>query len=395
MVWFRAPRKLRIAYVTPTFPPYRGGMGNVAYHNGVQLARRGHEIHVFTPQLPWASDTGPLGLPVRRLSPALRLRHASLTPGLLVRLRGYDLVHVHCPFVFGAEVAWLACQIRSIPFVVTYHQDLVFSGALATAAGAYQWLEERLVLRSARWVAATTDDYARHSRLKHLPPDHVVVLPNGVDTDSFRPGLDASPFRRRYGLGNDDHVIVFVGALDRAHYFKGVSVLLDAVARLPTVRLVVVGDGDLRADYQHAAAVANVEHRVQFVGAIADAELPYHYALADVVVLPSTTRGEAFGLVLIEAMASGIPVIATTLPGVRVVVDHGTNGLLVPPGDAVALAEAIAELMSDATRRRRMGHEGRRKAETLYEWRLRGPDLERLYLRALDGNRSRSASLRG
>jgi glycosyltransferase involved in cell wall biosynthesis len=113
--------------------------------------------------------------------------------------------------------------------------------------------------------------------------------------------------------------------------------------------------------------------------------LPLHYALSDVVVLPSTTRGEAFGLVLLEAMASGIPVVASHLPGVRAVVDHGRNGLLVPPGDSSALAAAIADLLGDPARRVRMGHDGRRKVESVYDWRLLASQLEQLYLRALDG----------
>jgi glycosyltransferase involved in cell wall biosynthesis len=380
----RSQRSLRIAYVTPTFPPYRAGMGNVAYQHGLHVARLGHRVDVLTPRLPWARDAECLGLPVTRLFPLLRVRQASFTPTLVSRLRGYDLVHLHCPFVFGAQLVWLAHALWKTPYVVTYHQDLVLPGMLRPAAHTYRYLE-RLVLRRARWVAATTDDYAQHSDLHDFPRDRLTEMPNGVDIETFRPGLDAGELRRRYRLHERDRIVLFVGALDRAHYFKGVPLLLTAVARLSDIRLLIVGEGDLRRSYEQAAAAAGLNGRVRFVGAVSDRELPLHYALSDVVVLPSTTRGEAFGLVLLEAMASGIPVVASHLPGVRAVVDHGRNGLLVPPGDSSALAAAIADLLGDPARRVRMGHDGRRKVESVYDWRLLASQLEQLYLRALDG----------
>src|SRR5262249_59935029 len=97
--------------------------------------------------------------------------------------------------------------------------------------------------------------------------------------------------RRRYGLNGSEPVVLFVGALDRAHYFKGISVLLAAMATLPDARLVVIGDGDLRGSYEREAQAAGLASRVRFAGRVSTDALPLHYAMADVCVLPSTTRG--------------------------------------------------------------------------------------------------------
>ncbi|MBI2888053.1 MAG: glycosyltransferase family 4 protein [Chloroflexi bacterium] len=382
---------LRIAHVTATFPPYRGGTGAVAYQNAFQLALLGHDVHVFTAAGPPDGGLGPdgetddpPGVTVRRLQPRIRFGNAPLLRGLAPALRPFDLVHLHYPFYFGGEQVWWASARYGVPYVATYHQDVVLPWPLSWLAEAHHRLAGEGVLRSARLVLATTLDYAARSRLASLPPQLVQELPNSVDTQIFRPGLDARGLRQSLAVGEEQPVALFVGALDRAHYFKGVPVLLQALSSLPGAALVVVGDGDLRPRYQQAAQEAGLGARVRFVGPVVPTELPLYYALADVAVLPSTTRGEAFGVVLIEAMACGTPVVASDLPGVQAVVDHGLNGYLAPPGNAAALAARLRGLLADPALRARMGESGRRKAEARYDARQVGARLEEVYRKALE-----------
>ena len=216
---------------------------------------------------------------------------------------------------------------------------------------------------------------------------NVVALPNGVDTLRFYPAPAANDFRAAHGISDGERVILFVGSLDSAHYFKGVDVLLHAFALLrdPPARLLIIGRGDLRPQYQAQAATLGIKDRVCFDDAVTDAELPAHYRLADVLVLPSTTRGEAFGVVLLEAMAGAAPVIASDLPGVRSVVTRTGGGLLTPPGDAKALAAALRLLLTDERLRRDMGQRGRAGVARLYAWPKVIDELEALYRRALAG----------
>lgn len=382
---------MKIAHVTATFPPYAGGTGNVCYYNALLLARMGHAVTVFTANRGEPGDY-PAPLDVRRLRAVVRVGNAPLMPGLLAQLRRYDLIHVHYPFIFGQEMIYLLSLLRHLPYVVTYHQDLILQGMKGRAVLLHERLLGQRILRRARRVMFTSLDYARASRVSHLleqAPDRIAELPNGVDPDRFRPGQDVSALAGQYGIKETDEVVLFVGGLDTPHYFKGVDVLLRAVALLdnPDVKLLVVGDGDLRPAYERQAAALNLQAQVRFCGRVSDEMLPLHYALCDIHVLPSTTMGEAFGVVLLEAMASARPVIASALPGVRSVVDDGQNGYLARPGDAGELAAKLRLLLDDPDGRRAMGQCGRMKAETRYAWGQIARQLETIYMEVLTDDR--------
>ncbi len=376
-------RSLRIAHVSATFPPYRGGTGNVCAQNAYQLAERGHCVTVFSAAMagqPAYEQRD--GITIRRLRPLVRLGNAPLLPGLVTALRGFDLIHLHYPFI-GGEGAALAALLAHTPLLITYHQDVLLHGALGLVEQALRHSVGRAALRSAQRVLFTSADYGQHSHSSELLrgcAERVGELPNGVDTQRFSPQTSPSGLRARYGIDLSEQVILLVAGLDRAHYFKGVHVLLAALARLgPTLRGLIVGDGDLRAAYMREAQRLGLGQRVIFTGRVDDAALPGYYQAADLTVLPSTTMGEAFGLVLLESLACATPVIASDLPGVRTVVASGRDGLLVPPGDAAALGSAIGDLLADDGRRQLMGRHGRERVVHQYDWAVIGARLEAIY----------------
>jgi phosphatidylinositol alpha-1,6-mannosyltransferase len=210
-------------------------------------------------------------------------------------------------------------------------------------------------------------------------PERVVEQANGVDVNRFHPGLDGARVRAHIGVSDRVVVVGYLGAMDRAHAFKGVPTLLDALAAVQEpVHLLAVGGGDLQPEYCGRARKLGLQ--TSWTGSVSAEELPSHIAAMDLLVLPSVGFGaESFGIVLIEAMAAGKPVIATSLPGVRRVVDDGQNGLLVPPDDASALAAAITRLAADSELRRRLGTAGRAKVEARYDWRELAAQLEAHY----------------
>src|SRR5262249_42463193 len=163
---------------------------------------------------------------------------------------------------------------------------------------------------------------------------------NGVDACYFSPAEPTSDIRFRHAIPLHAKVLLFVAALDRAHHFKGLNILLQALHALPAhVRLLVLGDGDLRQTYERQATLLGLAERVIFAGAIDHKETPPFFRSADLTVLPSSPP-ESFGLVLIESLACGTPVVASDIPGVRTVVSHGVDGLLVKPNNPTALAQA-------------------------------------------------------
>jgi glycosyltransferase involved in cell wall biosynthesis len=381
---------MNIAHVSSTFPPYYGGTGAVCFHNALGAARAGHTVHVFTARTSARKSwQPPQGLCVHELHAPVRIGNAPFLPGLL-SLGDVDLVHLHAPFPFGGELILLQRLLRKRPYVMTYHQDLIFDGLKEKLVKIHHQLIGQHILNQAAAILVTSLDYGRASRVGPLferAPDKIVEMPNGVDPARFNPEVDGGEVRRNAGLAAADRVVLFVGALDRPHYFKGVDVLLRALSRIPDehIKLVIVGDGDLRPVYMQLADELGVRHRAIFQGRVSDADLPGHYAMSELVVLPSVTMGEAFGIVLLEAMACATPVIASNLPGVRSVVDDGRTGLLVEPGDDVDLADKIQTLLDNTELRHQMAEAGFHKVKTTYAWDAIIPKLLTVYEDVLDG----------
>ncbi len=373
---------MRIAHVTATFPPYYSGTGVVCYHQALGLAQLGHAVTVLTADYSLGHADDPAEIAVHRLPALFRFGNAPLLPGLL-DLAPFDVVHLHYPFYFGSEMVFLKSLVSNLRYVVTYHQDVLFAGRLHFLDQLHHRLLGARVLSRASKVLVSSWDYAQASRIGWLVQTRsrvVGVLPNGVDTQRFHPGVDGSALRAR-NIKPGDRIVLFVGALDRAHYFKGISILLQALSRLQDrdIHLLVVGDGDLRPKYQLEAARWGLDEQITFCGRVSDEELPRYYACSDLLVLPSTTMGEAFGVVLLEAMACGKPVVASNLPGVRSVVNDGEDGLLAEPGDVGDLADKIRMLLDDKQRRCEMGQRGRSKVEATYAWSNIIPRLAQVY----------------
>lgn len=379
---------LRIAHVTATFPPYRGGTGTVCFHNARAVARRGHEVHVWTAALAGAPPSEQLdGVSVRRLRPLAQLGNAALLAGLLPALRPYDLIHLHAPFITGAELAAAAAALHGIPLVMSYHNDLIPTG---TWRDAVFWLATRTLRGIASGPAArilfVSQGHAASCDLREAAaaPGRCLVVPNGVDSRLFAPAGDPAALRQRLGLGGDGPLIGFVGALDLAHHYKGLHVLLEALAhpQLTGARLLVVGDGELRAGYERQAALLGLAGRVRFHGAVAQDELPPLYGACDLVAVPSLVP-ESFSLTMIEALACGVAVAVADGPGVRSVMNEGRDGLLVPAGDVRAWQAALALLLEHPELRRRMGAHGRAWVRERYDWAGIGARLESVYAEVL------------
>ncbi|MCP4536825.1 MAG: glycosyltransferase family 4 protein [Chloroflexi bacterium] len=373
---------MRIAHVTATFPPHYTGTGMVCYYNALGLAQLGHDISVFTADYPPGDFIYPEGINVHRLPVKFRVGNAPLLPGLL-GLKEFDIIHLHHPFIFGSELIWAVSKLHKIPYVITHHNDLIGYGLRRYLFDTYSAISTRLVFWGARKLAVVSCDHAAFSRLAslfHKRWDDTAEVPNGVDTELFQPGLDGKAMRRQCGISDDDLIILFVGPLDLAHHYRRVDLLFEAVRTVqkPNLHVLIAGDGDRADQYQNLAKKLGIDSRVHFLGKVAHRDLPGVYAAADVTILPSQLQ-ESFGLVLIEAMACGKPVIASDLPGVRLVVNDGEDGLLVKAGDVNDLVEKIQTLLSSPQRRREMGERGRAKVEEKYAWPKILPRLVQVY----------------
>jgi rhamnosyl/mannosyltransferase len=270
------------------------------------------------------------------------------------RLRG-DVVHLHFPYPPGDLAALLLPGHP--PLVVTYHSDIVRQRALLRLYGPLLGL----TLRRAARIIATSPNYVVSSPFLRRYAAKCDVIPLGIDADRFA-SADAeqvAALRARY----DGGLLLFVG---RLRYYKGLHILLDALRHVPA-QLLIVGSGPEQERLIAQAAQLGIAQRVHFLGDIPDADLPALYHMADVFVLPAHLRAEALGLAQIEALASGLPCVSTELgTGTSYANRHGETGLVVPPGDPAALAQAINALLADLDMRRRFGAAGQRRVAALF-----------------------------
>ena len=366
---------LRIAHLTATFPPYRGGAGNTAHRFAVEQAARGHEIEVFTAITPGAPP-GDGGAVVHRFEPRFAIGNAPLIPAL-ARLEGFDLIHLHYPFIFGSELTLLARlrkRRRKQALLVHYKNRLVGNGLRGALFEAYERTVGPALIHAADRVCVLSPDHADSvsylCRAGQRDPAKLIEMPNGVDADLFAPGEDRTGLRGGLGISKEAVVCAFVATLDRAHRFKRLDVAIEALAELGdgSVHIVVAGGGELVREFKALASARRVADRVHFLGAVPHAELPDVLRAADLFLL-TTEPPESFGIVLIEAMATGLPALATEYPGVRAVIVEGETGLLAPQGDPAAVAARLGELVAAGRGgRRRLGDAGRERALAEWNW---------------------------
>lgn len=368
-------KKINIAHVVCTYPPYRGGMGGVAYEYVERLRARGYNVHVFTIKDQEVEDDPRY---VHRIPGVIHIGNASVLPSLFHRLSGFSLVHLHYPFFGGAEPVIVRKAMRADQgLVMTYHMDAAAGGVKGALFQAHRRLLFPWLVNRVDRILVSSLDYAKHSALEELSvSDRVEEHPFGVELDRFFPG-DSSELREKYSISHSTPVILFVGGMDSAHAFKGIPELFQALHALRSYdwHAVLVGEGNLKESYKQQAKEMELDSRMTFAGNVSKEELPEHYRMADFHVFPSTKRAEAFGLVALEAAASGVPSIASDLPGVRTVVLDGDTGLLVPPGNVEKLQEAILLLLEQVDLRKKFGFSARVNAEHKYAW---DPLIDRL-----------------
>ena len=357
---------MKIALVSPYDFAHPGGVqsGHIAALER-QLTKMGHEVKVIAPSsgpIDYLGDRfiqigKPRSIPssgsVVRISISLRL--ASRIKEVLEREK-FDIVHLHEPFMI------MLCS------AVLRYSNSVNIGTFHAADGkpGYQWgwpigliiLKRRQRKLSGKIaVSKPAMNYAG----KYIPGEYEII-PNGVDTERFTP--DVAPMEQ-YCDGKQN--ILFLGRLEHR---KGLKYLLEAYRlvkkEIPNSRLIVVGPGTrLRKGYESFVQQNHLED-VVFVGYIPEEDKPRYFKTADVYCAPSTGH-ESQGIVLLEAMAVGTPIVASNLEGYAGVVTHGQEGLLVPPKNSAELAKALIFLLRDKSLRQKMGARGRITAEQ-YSW---------------------------
>jgi len=350
---------VKVLHISKFYPPVMGGIESVAFELTEGMNRLGHRADVLCAHTGRSThiDTGALGYTITRAGSFGKLLSTSLAPAMAWRARricdGYDVIHVQMPDPMAALALWFARPHAKI--VLHWQSDVVNQ---RRALKLYEPLQ-RWLLGRADAIIATTPPYAASSPWLKRWQHKIEIIPNGI---SDVPADDMTTRVERLRQQHPGKRLVF--SLGRMTYYKGFDVVIDAAAALPDDCMVLVGGGgELLETYRVQVAARGLSGKIAFLGRISDQDTLAHYVAADVFCLASTVRAEAFGVVLLEAMAMSKPLVTTDIPGSGVpwINVAGVTGLTVPVGDAAALAAAIELLLRNKDLAQRMGAAARQR----------------------------------
>lgn len=360
---------MRIGMVCPYSFDVPGGVQSHVLQLAEVMRARGHEVSVLAPASPNVSlpdyvVSAGRAIPIPYNGSVARLQFSPAVHGRVRKwlTQGeFDVLHLHEPN--APSLSMWALRVAEGPIVATFHTSTTKSLTLSVFQGVLRPWHEKIVGRIA------VSDVARRWQMEALGSD-AVEIPNGVDVDSL---AHAAPLD---GYPRPGKTVLFLGRYDEPR--KGISVLLDAlprvVERFSDVQLLIVGHGDEDELREQAGELMRY---IRFLGLVDDAGKAAAMRSADVYCAPNT-GGESFGVVLVEAMAAGTPVVASDLDAFRRVLRHGELGGLVPVGDAGALADALIEVLDDDGMRQRYVAAAS-EAVRRYDWSVVASQIMRVY----------------
>jgi phosphatidylinositol alpha-mannosyltransferase len=358
-------KRMNIGMVSPYDWDYPGGVNRHVANLSGHLRQRGHEVMVIAPGGRNGEGFHSVGGSFA-VSSNRSVAHLSFGPRVATHIKRllketpFDVLHLHEPLIPSASL--LALLYSRCANLASFHA--------AREKGSLGYRLSRPLLRplSGKLHMKAAVSPAAMGLVSRYFPGEYRILPNGVDVDVFTP---RGPFLE--DLDEDAYYLIFVG---RDEPRKGLDIMLEALPLVrekhPEIRLLVIG----------AAREAGAHEGVKWMGRLPDEAIPAGYRSARVMVSPAL-GGESFGIVLIEAMACGLPVVASDIPGYRAVIDDGVQGTLTPPGDPLALSRAIIGLVDDENKRKRMAGAALLKS-SLYSWERLVKTVEETYAETLE-----------
>jgi glycosyltransferase involved in cell wall biosynthesis len=354
---------MKIVQTPVRFYPAIGGVEKYVFDLSVQLVRIGHEITVVCANEPPSEECQVQGIQIKRLPYLFKIAGTNITPSLFFQLmkEDFEVIHTHFPTPWSAEISLICAKLRKKPCILTYHNDVEKPGFLGLITKFYNTFLLNLLLGKVDKILVTQPRYIHDSRFLTKHRKKISIITNGISNlpDASR------PIRKKTSL-------LFVGILDNYHRYKGVDYLIEAL-RLASrdcgdIHLDVVGKGELVIELQQLARHLNVDQYIRFWGYVDHQKLTELYQTSTVFVLPSIDLHEGFGIVLLEAMAHGLPVVTTQVVGISNEIIEHAAGIIVPPKNPFSIAEAVNTLLSDPWKAQQMGSNGQELVRRKYLW---------------------------
>jgi len=371
-------RRLRIALVSDVYYPHVGGIQEHIYHLGLEFKKMQHYVKVITGAS--GDNTAPSGVEVIRIGRIIQIpankSFSKLTIGYnignklyqLFKREQFDIVHVH-----GALVPFLPLLSHQLCRSVSVH---TFHAAFSKSNGyaIFKKLLSRYMKNIDGLIAVS--ETARDSIKRYFPNDYVII-PNGVDINRFNPKNRVLDKFRKYSP-----LILFVGRFEPR---KGLKFLFlsfnQLIKKIPNAGLVVVGEGRLK-DYYKGFLTKDADKNVFFEGKVSMELLPSYFTTCDIFCSPAYS-GESFGIILLESLASGTPVVASDIPGYNNVIKNGYNGILVSAKNPSAITDAVERIIKNNTLRKKLIDNGIASVKQ-YSWKVISKKVEEFYYRLME-----------
>ena len=367
----------RICLVTHFFPPHMGGIEKVSYEQSKRLTKSGYEIDVLTSKTKGQKKHPAKGIRVFAY-PSLKVAERFGVPYPILTIEAYkkfaqvikrcDLVHAHGHVYMSSYLAGKIAKKYKKPFIVTQHNTFIdYKSWLNTLEYLNDITIGKSVLKRADRILTVSKETMKYVLRLGADKAKTSVMYNGVDTNCFH-STKKGESRKKLGLPKNRKIIFSVR---RLVYKNGLDTLIESahlVARdNPDILFIVAGKGPSRKLIEDSIKELGIEDNIKLTGFVPDELLPLYYNAADYFVLPSAS-GEGLPLVLFEAMACGLPVIATTVGGTPEIIEHMKNGVLVPPRNPEAIADALSKLLVKEKLGKKIGEESKRNIQKRFSW---------------------------
>ena len=352
--------------------PLFGGVDIYVYNLTQTLSKLGIDIIIHTSRYPnyYPKRAKKGNIEIKRYLPIVFFLGFPIIPSLalnLIRNNNGEIIHGHVNSPLIVDSGIIGKKIGRKPFIVTYQAD-PFVSDLSTKFSFLGNIVYKPYLRilyntlkNADKIVVATSIYAKNSVILSKFKEKIVIIPNGINTDHFKPKKAKESIRKILGIEDGTKVVTFVGRLVR---YKGVEYLIKAVPsilnKIKDCQILVVGDGPLRSALEDQAKKLGISKRLKFLGTVSNSLLVQIYSISDLLVLPSTSSSEGFGLVLAEAMSCEVPVIASNVGGIPNVVKSHKTGLIIKPRNTLEIVNATLHLLENEKLRKRMGKMARK-----------------------------------
>jgi D-inositol-3-phosphate glycosyltransferase len=378
----------RICLVTHFFPPHMGGIEKVSYEQSIRLTKSGYEFDVLT-----SKTKGQIKHPVKRIRvcpySGLKVAERFGVPYPILTAKAYkqfaklirkcDLVHAHGHVYMSSYLAGLLAKKYNKPFIVTQHNTWIdYKSWLNIIENINDLIIGKSVLKRADRILTVSKETMKYVLRLGAEKAKTSVMYNGVDTNCFRDAKKGES-REKLGLPKNRKIIF---SLRRLVYKNGLDTLIESAALVaqayPDILFLIAGKGPSKQFIEDRIKELGIENNTNLTGFVPDELLPAYYNAADYFVLPSAS-GEGLPLVLFEAMACGLPVIATAVGGTPEIIEHMKNGVLVPPRNPKAMTEALIKLLSKEEFGTSIGEEAKMSIKNRFTWEENVQRLAKVY----------------